>query len=343
MPEQTEAQLAAMSSDGSPIPRMKLTEVGHTGLKVSSGILYEEARKELRWPNSINTYKEMRRDTTISAALKAYELMVSRVKWKVKPPQDATEVQKHRSKYLEEVMNDMEHSWFNFIKEVTSVFTFGFDVHEKVFRRRRYANGSKYNDGLIGLRKIAPRGQDSIFRWIYSDDGRDLIGVEQIINQNRDAIRYPSSFAGTPITIPRDRFLLFRCDPVKDSPEGQSMLSSCWLSWKIRTELEEIEAVGYSKNVNGVPVVWIHPKYMAEDASDSEKAIYTYYKDLVRNLHMNEQTGIVMPLLYDPESKQPMFKFELLSVNNTTSQYLADAITRYDNKILTALFADLLR
>lgn len=57
---------------------------------------------------------------------------------------------------------------------------------------------------------------------------------------------------------------------------------------------------------------------------------------------MNEQTGIVMPLMYD-EGRNKMFDFELLSVNNTTSQYIAEAITRYDNKMLTALFADCLR
>jgi phage gp29-like protein len=57
---------------------------------------------------------------------------------------------------------------------------------------------------------------------------------------------------------------------------------------------------------------------------------------------MNEQTGIVMPLMYD-EGKNKMFDFELLSVDNTTAQYIAQAITRYDNKILTALFSDVMR
>ena len=40
-----------LTSDGSPIPRMKMSEVGYSGLKISSGIVYEEARRELRWPS----------------------------------------------------------------------------------------------------------------------------------------------------------------------------------------------------------------------------------------------------------------------------------------------------
>ena len=38
---------------------------------------------------------------------------------------------------------------------------------------------------------------------------------------------------------------------------------------------------------------------MADDASESDQAVYSYYKKMVRNLQMNEQTGIVMPLMYD--------------------------------------------
>lgn len=329
-----------LTSDGSPIPRMKMSEIGYNGLKISSGIVYEEARRELRWPDSLKTYKEMRKDTTISAALKAYELMISRVEWDVEACEDATDQQKLRAEYIESVMHDMEGSWFQFIKECLTYLTFGHSVIEKVPRRRRYINGSKFNDGFVGLRKLAPRSQDTITKWVFSEDGRDLIGLEQTVTNTDGYVRYIDS--GTAVFIPRDRFMLFRADATKDNPEGTSPLSNCYIAYRFRKELEEIEAVGYSKNINGVPIVWLHPKYMADDASDSDRSVYSYYKNMVRNLQMNEQTGIVMPLMYD-EGRNKMFDFELLSVNNTTSQYIAEAITRYDNKMLTALFADCLR
>lgn len=341
MAEEELEDFTQLTSDaGVTIPRMKMSEIGTSGLKVSSGIIYEEARRELRWPDCIKTYKEMRKDTTISAAIKAYELMISRVKWDVEACDDATDQQKLRAEYIESVMHDMEGSWFQFIKEVVSYLTFGYAVIEKVPKRRRYSNGSKYNDGFVGLKKLAPRSQDSITKWVFSEDGRDLIGLEQTVLNQNGYVRYIN--AGSPIYIDRDRFMLFRADTTKDNPEGVSPLSNCYIAYRFRKELEEIEAVGYSKNINGVPIVWLHPKYMADDASDADRAVYLYYQKMVRNLQMNEQTGIVMPLMYD-EGRNKMFDFELLSVDNTTAQHIASAVTRWDNKILTALFADVLK
>jgi hypothetical protein len=106
---------------------------------------------------------------------------------------------------------------------------------------------------------------------LFRDGGRDLIGVEQTVVNNGNYIRY--QVTGEPIVIPRDRFMLFRADSTKDNPEGVSPLSNCYLAYRFRKELEEIEAVGYSKNINGVPIVWLHPKYMADDASESDQAV----------------------------------------------------------------------
>lgn len=82
---------------------------------------------------------------------------------------------------------------------------------------------------------------------------------------------------------------------------------------------------------------------MSPDASAEQKAIYDYYKRAVTNLHMNEQTGMVMPMAYDPDSKQPLFKFELMSVMGTKGYDVGAIIQRYDNKMLMAFYADLLK
>ena len=34
-----------------------------------------------------------------------------------------------------------------------------------------------------------------------------------------------------------------------------------------------------------------------------------------RNLQMNEQSAMILPQMYDPETKQPPFELELLSVD----------------------------
>ena len=159
--------------------RLRLKEVGFTGLREFNGIITEEARKQLQFPRANKTFQEMSQDATIASALSLFEMMISRAEWRVVPPQDPDEDELKKAKFLEQNMHDMEHSWFEFIKEVTSMFTYGYCVNEKVFRRRLRAQGSKYNDGLIGLRKLPVRSQTTLKEWKFSDNGRNLTGVVQ--------------------------------------------------------------------------------------------------------------------------------------------------------------------
>lgn len=349
----TDEELSAPEKGDASIPRMKMGEIGYTGLKISNGRILEESKRELRWPYSINTFKQMTADATISAGLAYQKLMIGRVSWCISPPENADEKQLKKAKFIEQCMDDMEHSFGAFIKEVSSMFDYGFCINEIVPRYRRKTKGSKYDDGLVGIRKLPIRSQDSIIRWVYNTPenvnvvpftgeatGRDLIAVEQNTSVLNNSAILPKNGM---VLIPRERFLHFKTDTAKDNPEGNSPLRSVYIAWKFRKQLEEIEAVGYSRNMGGVPHLELHPRYMADDASESDKAIYKYYQRVLANLQANEQAGLITPLMYDPETKQPYFKFQLLSVqSNGSSQYIADAIRRYDAKILTALYADVL-
>lgn len=323
------------------VPRLKLGEYGFVGLKMSNGWIMEESRRDLRWPWSTQTFKQMAMDATIASAIAVYEMQIARVPWYVKPHPEATEEEKKRAKIIETMMTDMEHSWFEFIKEVSSVFTFGFCVNEKVYRRRTYSNGSKYNDNYIGIKKLPVRSQDTISRWLWTDDSRELVGVEQVFT-------YVDTFKASnevpyKVTIPRNKFLLFRTNAKRNNPNGQSPLVACYVAWKIKSTLEETEAVGMTRDLRGVPVLEIPPRYMSPDASEDERRVYEYYQTMIRNLHKNEQTGIILPNAYDPESKQKLFEFNLLGVNGQKTFDSNAIITRWNNAILTALFADLLR
>jgi phage gp29-like protein len=93
----------------------------------------------------------MKTDPTVAAALNVYRMMLTRVKWRVAPPENATETEKQRAKFVESCMSDMEGTWSQFMAEVVTYLEYGFSVQEKVFRRRLTRNGSKYSDGLVGL------------------------------------------------------------------------------------------------------------------------------------------------------------------------------------------------
>lgn len=334
--------MADIEPDDVSAPRLKMSETGYTGLHMSNGQILEEARRELRFPESVKTYKKMAMDTTLSSAIGLYEMMICRVGWKCVPPDDATEDEKKKAAFVNSCMDDMEHSWFDFIKEVSSYATYGFCVNEKVYRQRLRRTGSRYNDGLIGIKKLPIRGQDTISKWLYSEDSRRLTGLEQSIDGNIDPYRFRVN-VDTEVGIPREKFLLFRANVKKDNPEGESPLKSCYQSWKWRTTIQEHEAIGVSREMRGLPVFYIPPRYMSPDATPEEKAIYDYYMNAARNLHQNEQTGMVLPMAYDPESRQPLFKLDLLSVSGSRGYDVNQIIQRYNNEMLMAFWADILK
>lgn len=323
------------------IPRFQMSNVGFTGLRVSNGQVTEELKRELQFPNSIITYKQMAYDSVIAAALNYYEHMMLKARFTLKDHHLASEEQKGYSKFLEECMNDMEHSWQDFIQELTSMNTYGFSVHEIVLRKRLLSKGSKYNDGKIGIHKLPIRSQDSISKWEYDDDQK-LVGVTQTVARTGKRGQVLMSAKGNDITIPREKFLLFRLGKKKDSPLGESPLRGCYYPWKYKVAVEDLENLGLSRDLSGVPMMWIPPQYMADDATPDMKAQYENFQNIVRNIHNNQQAGLVLPLIYDENSKNPMFKFELLK-NDGGKAYDTKSIKEYYcNAILTALSADLL-
>ncbi|WPJ20562.1 putative portal protein [Pseudomonas phage vB_PF_Y1-MI] len=327
------------------IPRLRLGEIGVVGLKQTAGRIQEESRRELRFPEANRTFKLMAQDATIASALYLFEMMVSRVEWIVDTGIDPSPEMKQMAQFLEENMHDMDHSWRSFIQEVTSAFTYGYCINEKVYRRRTWDNGSSYNDNKVGFWKLPVRSQDTIQKWLYSEDGRTLTGVRQSlawVTDTRDRYANLLDSSGV-IDIPRKKILIFRVDAKRDNPEGNSPLRAAYHAWKYRTLIEEQEAVGVTRDMNGMPTLYLPPRYMSEDATEAEKRIFEYYKNVIRNIQMNEQSGLILPQQYDPESRQPLFKFELTSTQGG-KMYDTDAIIkRWDNKILMALFADMLK
>jgi len=326
-----------------PMPRLRLGEMGAIGLKQYSGNIAEENRRELRFPEACRTFRTMSQDATIKAAISLVEMMISRVDWTVDLGVEPDAAMKARGAFLEEVMHDMDHSFEDFIREVTSMYTYGFCVNEKVYRRRTYDAGSSYNDNKIGIKKLPVRSQDTISRWVFSDDGRDLMGLEQSLAGIQNGDRYVNISGNGIIQIPRKKFMLFRVDAKRDNPEGNSPLRGCYNAWLFRRQIEEQEAIGITRDMNGMPTLYLPPRYMSEDASDSEKAIFEYYKNVIRNIQMNEQSGLILPQAFDPESRQPLFKFELTSTQGGKMYDTDVIIKRWDNKILMVLFADMLK
>lgn len=330
------------SVDDTP-ERFKLSESGYLGLNVFNGVSNDELKRELNFPNSVDTYKQMSYHATVNAALTLYENLIGKVDWSFKPVKDANEKELREAAIINEMMQDLtDQTWSDFISEALSANMYGFSVHEKVYRRRLKVNGSKYDDGLIGWKKLPIRNQETIEKFIFSEDGNEVKGVKQNLSAVSDVYNRYSSRTNNEVILPRSKIMLFRAGKHKGDPFGKSMLRDAYLAWRFLSVIEEIEANGVAKDLAGLPVLKLPPQYLSSDASDDQKAIRAYYENVMRNLQLNQQSALILPQAHDPDSKQPLFQLELLSLNGSKAMDTSKIKEYYKNLILTSLFADIL-
>lgn len=229
-----------MAENSVKMPEQRLS---YNALKVISGRIAEECNSDLTYPNSIETYKRMFKDATIAPAMTYMEMSIAQSKWQVRYPEGASEETKKRAELIGTMMHDMDCTWTDFIRSAATHNRFGFAPIEKVYRKRLRENGSRHNDGIYGLANLVLIAQDSIDGWRYSADGRKLEGIEQKTRKITNKGKY-SQGSYDEIFIPRNKFMLFRADPQKDSPIGTSPLDAVYVAWRYKTELEKFESTG---------------------------------------------------------------------------------------------------
>lgn len=341
-PKKDAAALAA--DDGVAIPRMTLGETGFNALKTANGLIYEETARAFRFPQFFKTIEEMRRTATIASALSVYKMLMSRVTWEVEPPVGASEQDKERARFIESLKDDMENGWDEFIADVIEYLVYGYSVQEKVYRRRLTKNGSKFNDGLVGLRRISPRPQETIEKWEFSQDGRDLLAVHQsIANLENSHLFINNTTHEGLVRIPREKFMLFNADATRGNPLGVSILRGVFLSWKQMTLLKDREILSIAKDSAGLPLIRIPAKFMSDDASDEEKVVYDICKKILSDLANGRSEGIIFPTFIDPETKKDMFDVDYLDSKSTNGAATDQAIRRYQDEIMSTLAVDILK
>lgn len=322
--------------------RFKLSETGYLGLNMFGGVTRDEIKSELNFPSSLTTYKQMSYHSAINSALTLFSNIIAKATWSVRPPVDATEEEINQCKIIESMMQDMDMTWNELINDILSMNTYGFSVHEKVYRRRLISNGSMHDDGLIGWKRIPIRSQETIEKFIFSDDGNDIKGVKQNLSRVQDPYNRYSNRQSLEVIIPRSKFMLFRTGNHRGDPFGRSPLRDAYLAWRFLTALEDLEATGVSKDLVGLPVLYIPPQYLSADATEDQKRIRVYYENAMRNLQQNKQSAMILPNAYDPETRQPLFKLELLSIDGKKGFDITKIKEYYKNLIFTSLFADVL-
>lgn len=318
-----------------------IKEVGYQGLRVFQGVSSEEIKKELNFPYSINTYREMSYHTSINACLALYENLISKVDWRVIPPRQATAKEKKQAAFVEECLGDMQTSLREVIKDCLSSNIYGFAVLEKVYRKRKYSEGSMYNDGKIGLKKIALRNQETIEKFIYDASGNEIVGVKQNLSNVNNIKGFTNQ--KLEVLMPRAKYMHVTTGRTRGDPFGKSPLRDVYLAWRYLTVIQEIEASGVARDLQGLPVMTLPAQYMSSDASPDQKAVYENFKNIVRNIQNNSQSGLILPSEVNPDTRTPLFELKLLSSEGGKKSFDTSKVKEYyQNQIYTGLFADVL-
>lgn len=202
---------------------MTFLEVGSSGLRAFSGWVREEFLPSLVGRQAAQKYREMwDNNPTIGALMFTFMATMRKVSWRVAPVDDSGEARQWAD-FVETCMDDMSHPWDELVSENLSMLPFGFAVHEIVYKRRlgrdpgtdpdrpgKQLPASMCDDGLIGWRRMPIRGQDTILKWFFDENG-EIEGVTQ------------QPWVGPLIDIPMEKCLLFRPYHIKNNPEGRAL------------------------------------------------------------------------------------------------------------------------
>jgi len=218
-------------------------EIGVLGLDSLSGYIRTAYNAELYWPTVFPLYDRLRRsDPEIAMIRVIWEAFGREVKfeWEL----DSTGVgsdDKAAVDFANEIMNDIMGGMDDFRDTMLAYVPFmGFGIWEVVAGLRQEgwkapdSSGwkSKYNDGKVGIRKLAFRDHSSFERWDMDYDTGEVLGMIQMDLRN-----------GT-VNIPLTRALHITFGDAHN-PEGLATLEAVWRLERIKYGLEVVQGIGF--------------------------------------------------------------------------------------------------
>lgn len=348
-----------------------LSELGTSGLRRASGFITDDPLPSLQGPRGVRTFRDMsENDPVVGAMLFAIEKVITRLEWRLDPADDSPEAQA-TAEFVDGCLHDMSESWDVTLQSILSMLIYGWSFHEIVYKRRGGpeqtdpSRRSKFNDGRIGWRKWAIRGQETLWQWAMDPAG----GVQGMIqmdpyNLHAKAASDPRAVAeqqqaqnpfagggsqtidghsintttGT-VLIPINKGLLFRVSAQKGNPQGRSLLRNAYRPWFYKKRIEEIEAVGIERDLAGLPVAYVPPEYLSSAATAEQQQVLSVVQQIVTSIKRNEQEGIVFPTVYD-DGGHKLFDLTLLSAGGQRQFDTDKVISRYDQRIAMSVLAD---
>lgn len=326
-PTESVGGAAEASSTGgvTKAPRGVMGEAGVYGLKQSAGYVQEEFLTELKGAKGARFFREMTDNSpVIGGLLLGYREVAIHLDWHIEPPEDADSEDDERTKFIEECFEDMEHSFESFLTQALSELTFGWALHEIVYKKR--------DDGKIGWAKLPIRAQETLDHWEFGPHG----SIKTMFQRDPEN--------GAIYKIPLSKSLLFRTSQMKNNPEGVSMLRPAVVPYQYVRRIQEYEAIGVERDLAGLPVVYAPNEWFTSDDPKMQQALAQMVQ-MVKDVRNNERAGLVLPMLYHEDltntiDHNRMLEFELLASSGGRQFDTDKIIQRYNQQVAMSLLGD---
>lgn len=282
---------------------------GKTGLRRTLGtpsLIYEELKRELRFPRAAQVYKAMSTDAPVIASiLYLCNSAIRSLSWTV-------EGDKRPKKFLEENLQNLDTPWSQIVEESLSALVYGFCFLETVYRVDE-------KTGRVMWRDFAPRSQASLVGWRYQgDDCTAFVQYDPV--------------SGRTIDIPLSRGVLININKVRRNPEGQSLLRSCYIPYRYLQQLQQIEAIGIERAMNGFPVITTPEGVSLRDDSPEN----TQIKEEIEKMGHGIRNDSI-----DYIAKPQGWEIQLLTPQTNRAVDVDKTIKRYNSQIASSFSANI--
>ena len=286
---------------------------GKTGLRRTSGIpstIYEERKRDLRYPIAAQTYKDMSTEAPVIASiLYLCNSAIRSLEWTVQGDDEKAK------EFLQYNIDNLDVPWSQVIEEALSALIYGFCFLETIYR-------TDAKTGRIYWRDFSPRSQSSLIGWKYQSDESD--NCTHFIQWD------PSS--GRTIDIPLHRGVLININKTRKNPEGQSLLRSCYVPYRYLQQLQQIEAIGIERALNGFPVIKTPDGVNLNDESPESQLIRDEIEKMGSGVRNDSIDYIAMPTTWE---------IELMTPNNSKTVDVDKTIKRYNSQIASSFSANI--
>jgi hypothetical protein len=242
----------------------------------------EESAGDLRWPNSIKIYHQMRTDAQLFALLNAITLPIRSSRWVIDPNGAADEAVELAANGLGLPIRGQEEpaprgrirfSHDEHLVHALLPLIYGFIYFEQVGAFLPGPNGKLQWQ----LQKLAPRMPQSIFKIDVDNQG----GLQSIT-------QYPQpGQPSTGVAIPVNRLAPYVWNKEGANWTGRSMLRACYKHWLLKDRLIRVDAMKNERFGMGIPV--------ANAPLGATRETVLQYAAMARAARGDPQAGVGLP------------------------------------------------